>query len=285
MEEENKIIEEKKGNGSKVIIILLTIIIVLLIGLVIAVMLKPNIFSFTATNSEKSKSSTQNVIDNKKDAIKQEEPEATTKEGESENTTTETTETPKSDRLVKIGDVTVNLSNCKNCNENEEYSSPVIPTSQNNGLSLSKKDDKTLVLTIDYSKYGKLCDNLGCKHAENEVKKYEIINYSKITKYIVGGRGQDFTSTKIIYLDEMGSANVINVYNESKDDKGHITYTFNNEPKTKQVLGHDMIALFNTTVNTKGAFVGSYVTTIGVLEDGSFYDLGLWLDRNEQLNN
>jgi flagellar basal body-associated protein FliL len=206
----------------------------------------------------------------------------------STQTTDNKTETTKPGRKAVIGTVEIDLDNCVNREEGSKlvYSNPVNSTSQGNGLSVAKENDKTLNITIDYSKYGRLCKALGCKYSDGEVKKYTIASSEKITDYILGGRGQDFTSTAVFYLDEsIGAAHVAKLYTKTKDSSGGIKYAFNNEPKASYVLGHDIIGLFNVTVQTEGASVGSHQTTIGVLQDGSFYDLGLWLDRNLELNN
>lgn len=199
----------------------------------------------------------------------------------------ETKEETRTGRIYQIGTVKVDLDKCKNNDDkNVVYDNPSNSTSQANGLSVAKNDEKSLVITIDFAKYGRLCKPTGCKYSDGEVRKYTITDYNKITDYILGGRGQDFTSSAIYYLDDsIGSAHIAKLYNRIKGSGGTISMEFIDEPKANVVLGHDMIGLFNVSVNTKRASAGGYQTTIGVLEDGSFYDLGLWLDRNEQLNN
>lgn len=173
----------------------------------------------------------------------------------------------------------LDLNKCKN--SNKKYSNPNPEDKNNIGISVNLLEDGGAKLVIDWSKFGGAS---GATGYVNEIVEHEIRGFDKKVEVgFVGGNRDDVTQTIIFYLMEDGSVEYTRLFIEKESEKKikyyqiNYSYDYDNNGSVKgtsyfktqgKILeGKKFTKLYNVTCDDRE-------TTIGVLENGSFYDLG-----------
>lgn len=179
------------------------------------------------------------------------------------------------DEELDPGSVEVDFSKCLNHDDVEfrEYTYYYDDGAFKTEIS---DDKKTVTLSIDWSsEFGKSAKMGGVvDENENQVIDYQIVGFQKkVKEVLVGNLGQSWAGVTVFYLMDDGT--VYYSFIISGEDINNSKLNLN-AAKSFDVLGPisdvtDVVKLQRATAGVNMG--GSWITAIGVKEDGSFYDL------------
>lgn len=242
--------EKKKVNSSKGIIIGLVIFIIILIGVIVTLLLKPDLFSTSTKSGEKGKANQQETKKTEK----------TTKE-----------ETKESDTIKEIDPT-------KPLNTNGNTYSDISDKKEDVGIDIKINDDKQSITISFHEKANKTIADVTHSTYTTETVEKTITGFNKnIKSTYISCNGQDVTGIVFYFLMEDNTIKFIKWFNQKTDASGNTYYDTALHRGESTILNVDnvdgIVKLYGANVSAPMSS-GAH-TTLAATKDGSFYDLGV----------
>ena len=153
------------------------------------------------------------------------------------------------------------------------------------GLELdTNKDRRGAKLKIEWDKF---CEATSSSTCETGDEIYDVSGFKgRIKDEFIGGYGQDSSGTTLYFLMDDNTVEYVPLFNLKKNRDGTSSYEINFSYK-KDADGKESIPYFKSLGEIKGVKnvvelelvkvsdkETGWISTIGVLRDGNFYDLG-----------